>query len=274
MVNDKKVVFIGAGNMAAAIFRGMLKGGYPADLITATSPDQDALDTLQAELGICVTSNNRAAISDADVVILAVKPQIMEQVCLDIAADVCKRRPLIISVAAGLTINTLDCWLGGDNAVVRCMPNTPALVNAGATGLFAESVTAEQRNFAGALLGGVGLIEWVESEVLLDVVTAISGSGPAYFFMIFEVMEKVAIELGMPADVARRLVLQTGLGAVRMAQETGEEPAQLKRNVMSPNGTTERAIHTFEQEGMEAMFLKAMQACTDRAAEMARELGG
>lgn len=269
----KKITFIGAGNMAGAIFKGLLASGYPADAITATAPDADHLQALKQSLQIHVSTDNLAAVADAEVVVLAVKPQVMQSVCREIATLVSDTRPLIISVAAGLQAETLNAWLGGEHAIIRCMPNTPSLVGAGASGLYAlPSVHAEQRNFANQLLSGVGLAEWVDQESLLDVVTAISGSGPAYFFMIFEAMEKAAVEMGMPADAARRLILQTGLGAVRMAQETGEEPAQLKRNVMSPKGTTERAIHTFEAEGVEAMFLKAMQACADRADELAREL--
>ncbi len=273
-LNAKKISFIGAGNMASAIFKGMLANGYPADLITATGPDQTALSALSDELGIQTTTHNIDAVAKSDVVVLAVKPQIMKQVCNELAEQALHSRPLIISVAAGLHASTLDQWLGGGHAIVRCMPNTPSLVKAGASGLYAiPGVTQEQRDFTDQLLSGIGLVEWVAEEAMLDIVTAISGSGPAYFFMVFEMMQKAAIELGMPEDAARRLILQTGLGAVKMAQETGEEFAQLKRNVMSPKGTTERAIHTFEGEGIEALFLKAMKACADRADEMSREMG-
>lgn len=270
----KKITFIGAGNMASAIFKGMLANGYPADHITATAPDEKTLLTLRHELGIHTTTDNVAAIADAEVVVLAVKPQIMKAVCAELREQAVKTRPLFISVAAGLHASTLNDWLGGEQAIVRCMPNTPSLVKTGASGLFAlPSVSPEQQSFTDQLLSGIGIVEWVAEESLLDVVTAISGSGPAYFFMVFEMMEKAAIELGMPAEAARRLILQTGLGAVRMAQETGEEFEQLKRNVMSPKGTTERAIHTFEEEGIEALFLKAMKACADRAVEMSQEMG-
>jgi pyrroline-5-carboxylate reductase len=272
-VPAKKITFIGAGNMAGAIFKGLLAEGYPADAITATAREPEHLQALQQSLNIHVSTDNLAAITDAEVIVLAVKPQVMQSVCREIAPLVSRTRPLIISVAAGLQAETLNGWLGGGHAIIRCMPNTPSLVGAGASGLYAlAGVTSAQRDFADQLLSSVGLAEWVEQESLLDVVTAISGSGPAYFFMVFEMMEKAAVELGMPADAARRLILQTGLGAVRMAQETAEDPAQLKRNVMSPKGTTERAIHTFEEAGMEAIFLKAMQACADRADELAKEL--
>lgn len=270
----KKITFIGAGNMASAIFKGMLANGYPADHITATAPDEKALLALRHELCIHTTTDNVAAIADAEVVVLAVKPQIMKAVCAELREQAMKTRPLFISVAAGLHASTLNDWLGGEQAIVRCMPNTPSLVKTGASGLFAlPSVSPEQQSFTDQLLSGIGIVEWVVEESLLDVVTAISGSGPAYFFMVFEMMEKAAIELGMPAEAARRLILQTGLGAVRMAQETGDEFEQLKRNVMSPKGTTERAIHTFEEEGIEALFLKAMKACADRAVEMSQEMG-
>lgn len=269
----KRITFIGAGNMASAIFKGMLANGYPPECITATSPDATALQRLTESLGIHTTTDNVAAIAQAEVVVLAVKPQIMKSVCEALAPQAVKTRPLFVSVAAGLHAQTLNTWLGGDQAIVRCMPNTPSLVKTGASGLFAlPSVAPVQREFTDQLLSGIGIVEWVEQESLLDVVTAISGSGPAYFFMVFEMMEKAAIELGMPAEAARRLILQTGLGSVRMAQQTGDTFEQLKRNVMSPKGTTERAIQTFESEGIEALFLKAMQACADRADEMSREM--
>lgn len=269
-----KITFIGAGNMASAIFGGMLDSGYPAQSITATSPDDDALAPLRERHGIHTTTDNSAAVEDADVVVLAVKPQIMHDVCIAMRDAIQRRRPLIVSVAAGLEASTLERWLGGDLAVIRCMPNTPSLVGAGASGLFANPhVTDDQRDVATKLLSSVGLVEWVEDESLLDAVTAVSGSGPAYFFLVFEAMEAAGVELGLPRDTARRLALQTGLGAARMALSSDTDPAQLKRNVMSPHGTTERAIRHFEEAELQRIFRDAMQACAQRAHEMADELG-
>ncbi|WP_129138257.1 pyrroline-5-carboxylate reductase [Modicisalibacter coralii] len=269
-----QVTFIGAGNMASAIFGGMIDSGYPATAITATSPDEQRLETLAADYGIHTATDNAAAVAEADVVVLAVKPQMMHDVCAGLRDAIQARRPLIVSVAAGLTAETLDEWLGGGLAVVRCMPNTPSLVGAGASGLFANArVSDAQRELATTLLEAVGLVEWVDDEALLEAVTAVSGSGPAYFFLIFEALEEAGQRLGLPAETARRLALQTGLGAATMAQRSDVEPARLRQNVMSPGGTTERAIHCLEDGGLRALFAEATEACAARAREMASELG-
>ncbi|MEA3253166.1 MAG: pyrroline-5-carboxylate reductase [Pseudomonadota bacterium] len=269
-----QVTFIGAGNMASAIFGGMIEAGYPAAAITATARRQETLEPLAARYGINVTTDNDAAVASADVVVLSVKPQIMREVCEGLRDAVQARRPLIVSVAAGLSAETLDEWLGGGLAVVRCMPNTPSLVGAGASGLYANArVDEEQRRLATSLLEPVGLVEWVDDETLIEAVTAVSGSGPAYFFLIFEALEEAGKRLGLPADSARRLALQTGFGAARMAQQSEFEPAQLRRNVMSPGGTTERAVHCLEDGGLRELFAEATEACAARAREMAAELG-
>lgn len=269
-----QVTFIGAGNMASAIFGGMIEAGYPATAITATARRRETLDALKARYGINVTTDNDAAVANADVVVLSVKPQIMREVCEGLRDAVQARRPLIVSVAAGLSAETLDEWLGGGLAVVRCMPNTPSLVGAGASGLYANArVDEEQRRLATSLLEPVGLVEWVDDETLIEAVTAVSGSGPAYFFLIFEALEEAGKRLGLPADSARRLALQTGFGAARMAQQSEFEPAQLRRNVMSPGGTTERAVHCLEDGGLRELFAEATEACAARAREMAAELG-
>ncbi|MBD3897679.1 pyrroline-5-carboxylate reductase [Halomonas sp. ML-15] len=270
----KTIAFIGAGNMASAIFGGMIDGGYPAAAIIATSPDETMLAPLRERYGIRTQTDNATAVSEADVVVLAVKPQIMRQVCEPLRKTVQDRKPLIVSVAAGLEAATLEGWLGGELAVIRCMPNTPSLVGAGASGLFANSrVSAEQRELAGELLSAVGLVEWVEEEALLNAVTAVSGSGPAYFFLFFEAMEEAGVKLGLPRETARRLALQTGFGAASMALQSEHEPAQLKRNVMSPQGATERAIQHFEDAELRQIVEGAMQACAARAQEMAKDFG-
>ncbi|MFC3285560.1 pyrroline-5-carboxylate reductase [Litchfieldella rifensis] len=269
-----QVTFIGAGNMASAIFGGMIDSGYPREAITATSPSDDHLAPLRRRYGIHTQTDNRAAVANADVVVLAVKPQIMQDVCSDLRDTIQARKPLIVSVAAGLPAATLERWLGGDLAVIRCMPNTPSLVGAGAAGLFANArVTDDQRKLATTLLQAVGLVEWVEDEALLEAVTAIAGSAPAYFFLVFEALEAAGERLGLPADSARRLALQTAYGAARMAQQSDHAPAQLKRNVMSPGGTTERAVHVLEDAGLRQIFLDATDACAKRAREMADEFG-
>ncbi|OHV11254.1 pyrroline-5-carboxylate reductase [Kushneria phosphatilytica] len=269
-----QITFIGAGNMARAIFGGLIESGYPADAITATARHQQTLDTLAARYGINVTTDNAGAVADADVVILAVKPQLMRNVCQSLGEALAIGRPLIISVAAGITVDTLADWLDDPTLpIVRCMPNTPSLVGTGASGLFAgQQVSAEQRELAESLMRAVGIVEWVEEETLLSAVTAIAGSAPAYFFYMIEALEKAGVARGLSPDSSRRLAIQTALGAARMADQSEYDPETLKQQVMSPKGTTERAIHCFEQAGLERIVDDATRACFDRAEELAREL--
>lgn len=269
-----RVTFIGAGNMAGAIIGGMIDSGFAAADITATSPSDEALAPLRERLGIRTSTDNATAVGESDVVVLSVKPQIMRDVCEGLRDAVQARRPLIVSVAAGLPADTLEHWLGGELPLVRCMPNTPSLVGAGAAGLFANSrVSDSQRQLATELIEAVGLVEWVEDEALLEAVTAVSGSAPAYFFLMFEAMEEAGVSLGLPAETARRLAMQTALGAAKMALASDKEPAELKRNVMSPGGTTERAVEHLESAGLRGIMQEAMAACAHRAREMADELG-
>jgi len=269
-----RVTFIGAGNMAGAIIGGMIDNGFSPSAITATSPSDAFLAPIHERYGIHTNTDNAAAVSQADVVVLAVKPQVMREVCEGMASVIQRRRPLIISVAAGLPAETLSRWLGGDLPVVRCMPNTPSLVGAGASGLFANAqVSDEQRRLATELMEAVGLVEWVDDEALLEAVTAVSGSAPAYFFLMFEAMEEAGVKLGLPAETARRLAMQTAFGAAKMAMASDKPPAELKRNVMSPGGTTERAIEHLEEAGLRRTMAEAMDACAARAREMADELG-
>ncbi|MBL1376062.1 pyrroline-5-carboxylate reductase [Zobellella iuensis] len=268
---SQKLTFIGAGNMASAIFGGLLRQGYAATDITATSPEAEALRRIRERYGINTQNDNVAAVAQADVVVLAIKPQVVRDVCLPLCDAIRQRSrpPLIISIVAGIEAETISHWLGGGLPVVRCMPNTPALVGTGASGLFANAhCSTEQRELAGQLLGAVGLVEWVDNEPLIDAVTAVSGSGPAYFFMFFSAMEDAGVALGLPRAIARRLALQTGLGAARMALAGDKSPAQLMRDVMSPQGTTERAITTFEYHELNEIVHAAMEACALRAREM------
>jgi pyrroline-5-carboxylate reductase len=208
------------------------------------------------------------------VVILAVKPQVMSQVTADIQPATAAPTPLVISIAAGIPISSLEQGLGETTPIVRCMPNTPALLRCGATALFANPATnAEQRQVAENMLAAVGTVCWVSSEAQLDAVTALSGSGPAYFFLFMEAMVNAGEELGLPVDVARDLCLQTALGSARMAAQGDVPLAELRRRVTSPGGTTERAIRSFEENGLRATVEAAMEAAHDRAREMARELG-
>jgi len=267
--------FIGAGNMAGSLIAGLWADGYDPKKIWASDLDTEKLDSLASRFGINTTANNLAVVEKAQVLVLAVKPQSLQEVASGLAATVQRYKPLIISLAAGVTEAAIDRWLGGGNDIVRCMPNTPALVKTGATALHGnDNISAEQRSRAEAVLRAVGVAVWVEREELLDAVTALSGSGPAYFFLFMEAMEEAAVKLGLSQPTARLLTQQTALGAARLAIESDESPADLRRKVTSPGGTTERAIAGFEAGGLRALVLEAMRAAENRAVELSRELGG
>lgn len=273
MSRSPTIGFIGAGNMAGAIIGGMLDSSFPAASIWASAPDDDHLQTIRRNFGVSVTTDNRYCAQQSDVVILAVKPQIMAQVCGDIAPIVQNTRPLVISIAAGLTADTLDGWLGGGLPLVRVMPNTPSLVGKGAAGLYANSnVSDQQKEITGSIFNSIGTALWLDDEEMLHAVTALSGSGPAYFFLMLEALEESATRAGIDSAKARQLAIQTMAGAAEMAARSEFDPAQLKRNVMSPGGTTERAVQTFEDGGLRALVAKAYQAALSRSREMAREL--
>ena len=210
----------------------------------------------------------------ADVVVLAVKPQVLKAVSTALAASVQQKQPLIVSVAAGITTSSLDQWLGGNTAIVRCMPNTPALVQTGASGLFANSaVSSAQKQQAETVLQATGIALWVDAENQLDAVTAVSGSGPAYYFLMMEAMIASGQKLGLSQEVATQLTLQTALGAAKMAQASDVDPAELRRRVTSPNGTTEQAIKRFIAGGLPELVDQALVSCNDRSVELANELG-
>jgi len=267
------ISFIGAGNMASAIIGGMLDSGFQAGDIWVSAPDDNHLQSLRKRFGISVTTDNRYCAEQADMVILAVKPQVMADVCRDIAPLVQNTRPLMVSIAAGLTSETLDEWLGGGLPLVRVMPNTPSLVGKGAAGLYANSqVKDKQKKMVQTVFESIGSALWVEDENQLHAVTALSGSGPAYFFLMLEALESAATEAGIEATTARELAIQTMAGAAEMAGRSEHDPAQLKRNVMSPGGTTEQAIHTFEDGGLRDLVKKAYGAAYKRSQEMAKEL--
>jgi pyrroline-5-carboxylate reductase len=265
------IAFIGGGNMARALIGGLVRSGTPAGALRVAdpAPDRAAL----AALGpLAIVGDNAAAARDARVVVLAVKPQAMAEACASIAAEVGAGDPLVISVAAGTRIADLDRWLGGGRRIVRCMPNTPALVGLGATGMVANAaVDAAGRATAERILASVGLVEWIADEALMDAVTALSGSGPAYFLQLVEHMESAAVALGLPRASARRLALQTGLGAMRMAADADVEPAELRRRVTSPGGTTAAALAAFERGGFARLVEDALTAARDRGVELGRK---
>jgi pyrroline-5-carboxylate reductase len=223
------------------------------------------------ELGIATTQDNREAVAQADVVILCVKPNVLPSAARHLASVVADLKPLVISVAAGITLSSLADWLGDQISLVRCMPNTPALVKLGATGLFANNmVTPRQRDLAEQIVNAVGLSEWMESERQLDAVTALSGSGPAYFFYIIEIMSQVGIRMGLSSDSSRKLVLQTALGAATMAMQSSDDPAELRRRVTSPGGTTAAALESMEKSDIAGIFEAAIKAAQRRSVELSR----
>jgi pyrroline-5-carboxylate reductase len=269
-----KIAVIGAGNMGASLLSGLIKNGCVAENIWVTDPDSEKLEGLKKQFRVNTTFNNSEATQFADVVILAVKPQILQPVATEIASIVKKNKALVLSIAAGMRIASIQKWVGDTVAIVRAMPNTPALIGCGASALFANvHVSADQRHLAESILNAVGITVWVENEKLLDAVTALSGSGPAYFFLIIEALQNAAQQLGLSAEVAKLLTLQTAYGATRMALESQEDIVKLRRNVTSPGGTTEQAVKVLEDENIRALLAKTLQAANRRAEELAEILG-
>jgi pyrroline-5-carboxylate reductase len=267
-----KIGFIGGGNMASSLMNGLIASGYSSRQLWVSDINEDTLKSLAANLDINVSSSNDEVIKHVDVVVFAVKPQVLEAVAKSAAALIRQKQSLVVSIAAGITQNSLSNWLGDDTAIVRCMPNTPALVLTGATALHANNrVNAEQRDLAENIMRSVGIALWVDNEAELDAVTAVSGSGPAYYFLLMEAMEKTAVELGLNEATARLLVLQTALGAAKIALEASESPEQLRQRVTSPGGTTQQAIETFQQGGFTELVSKALHAARDRSIEMSRQ---
>lgn len=271
-MSKTRIAFIGAGNMAASLIGGLRAKGLEAAQIRASDPGEETRARVSAEHGIETFADNAQAIVGADVVVLAVKPQAMKAVCEALRPSL-KPDQLVVSIAAGITCASMNHWLGAQ-PIVRCMPNTPALVRQGASGLFATAeVSVEQRQQAQELLSAVGIALWLNEERQLDAVTAVSGSGPAYFFLLIEAMTAAGVKLGLPADIAAQLTLQTALGAAHMAVSSDVDAAELRRRVTSPAGTTEAAIKSFQANGFEALVEKALGAAAHRSAEMAEQLG-
>jgi pyrroline-5-carboxylate reductase len=273
-VKDLQIAFVGAGNMASSIIGGLVEDGVPAEHIRASDPNPDSLQQLMKIAPVRTCDSNSEAVDGADVVVLAVKPQVMAEVTADLREKVSGQASVVISIAAGITIASLEAGLGSATPLVRCMPNTPALLRCGATALFANPVANDaQRQCAETTLAAVGTVCWVSEESQLDAVTAVSGSGPAYFFAFMEALVKAGVDLGLSPEVANQLTLQTALGAARMALE-GQEPLdELRRRVTSPGGTTERALESFSSSGLDDVIRAAVRAANDRSIELGRELG-
>jgi pyrroline-5-carboxylate reductase len=271
----RRLAFVGGGNMARSLIGGLLRQGLPAGRISVAEPNAGLAAALACDFGVAVFDSGAEAAAEADVVLLAVKPQVMKPVCESLRDAVRANAPLLISIAAGIRIDQLEQWCGGEAAVVRSMPNTPALLGAGASGLCANArVSAAQRAQAEALLGAAGLAVWIDDENQMDIVTALSGSGPAYFFLLTEALEDAAVAQGLPREAARALATQTALGAGRMLREDGEAPAVLRQRVTSPNGTTQAALDAFAAHGLRDTVAAAVDAATRRGRELAAGSGG
>ncbi|MDP5053617.1 MAG: pyrroline-5-carboxylate reductase [Congregibacter sp.] len=271
-MSEFSTAFIGAGNMSRSIIGGLLASGVKADSISASNPSDGPLEALR-NLGLSqLAQDNTTVAKSADVVVLAVKPQRIRGVCEELA-DTMRDDQLVVSIATGVAAASLHRWLGAKAQVVRCMPNTPALLGAGASGLFAQaSVSAANRQRAEQIMRAVGIVRWVDEESLLHAVTAVAGSAPAYFFQFMEAMIDEAQRMGLDEESARTLCANTCIGAGRMLAEGDCDAAELRRRVCSPKGTTERAVASFTAAGLEDVVSEAMQACYARSQEIAREL--
>lgn len=269
-----RMAFIGGGNMARSLVAGLLARAYSPDQIIVAEPVENLRKALAADFSIRTEMDNGIAARNADVIVLAVKPQVMAAICMPLAAAIRNQRPLIISIAAGITLAHLQKWFGMTAALLRAMPNTPALIGSGACGLYASAtVSTQQKNLAEKILGAVGEICWIENEALMDVVTAVSGSGPAYFFLLMEAMIDAAVQQGLSEPIARALVLQTALGAARMAKESSETPSVLRQRVTSPNGTTQAALEIFAANKTADTVHQAIARATERGRELSAQFG-
>lgn len=268
---DFHLTFIGAGNMANAMIQGLLKTGVDAGQISVADPMPAQRDKM-AQLGVATYSDNNKAIENAQAIVLAVKPQVAATVMHSISTI--QPKQLLVSIAAGINLASLAAWTSAEQAIVRCMPNTPALLGAGASGLYAnDHCDSEQREFAEQILLSTGTVLWVAKESDLDAVTAVSGSGPAYFFLLMEAMIEAGVELGLDAQSATQLTLQTAYGAALMAQQSNDSPAVLRENVTSPGGTTAAALKVMLEASLPSTVKAALRAAEQRAVVMAQEFG-
>jgi pyrroline-5-carboxylate reductase len=270
-----RIAFIGGGHMTTALVGGLLRHGAHVDSVRVADPVPLQLERLAYEFGVRGSTDNREAVADADLVVLAVKPQDMAPAARGIAPDLAARRRVVVSVAAGIRLADLDRWLGDGIPIVRAMPNRPALIGAGITALYAGAgITTDDRAAVEKLMSAAGGTVWVEEESQMDAATAISGSGPAYFFLLIEALEAAGIEIGLPHETARRLAAETARGAGRMAAESGLEPATLREQVTSRGGTTAAALEVLEAGGMRDIVRRAVDAAARRSAELATQSGG
>lgn len=273
MENKTVIGFIGAGNMAYALIKGLLSDGFEAKNINVSDANPELLEKRSSELGVTAQPDNVSLLTNSDIVVFAVKPQVLSVVCHELK-NKASTDQLFVSIVAGIKSKDINRWLGGDFALVRTMPNTPALFQSGVTGLYAnELVNDLQKKSVNLLLSAVGECFWVNEENLLDAITAISGSGPAYFFLMMQSMKQAAMALGLDEDTADALSIKTSLGASIMATNSGKDSRTLRAEVTSPNGTTQSAIETFQDQNFEGIVAAATRAAYDRARELSQELG-
>ena len=273
MENATNIGFIGAGNMAYALINGLLNNGYDSKNIKASDPNDELLRKREEELNITTFAANSSLLEVCDIIVFAVKPQVLSEVCLELRDNI-KPNHLFISIVAGIRVNDINHWLGGNYPLVRTMPNTPALMQHGVTGLFQNDlVNDKQKALVTTILSSVGNCFWVNEERLIDAITAISGSGPAYFFLLMQSMTQAGIALGLDEKIAKELSVQTGFGASLMATKSGKDPKTLRTDVTSPNGTTQAAIEYFQDQNFEGIVASATRAAFDRARELSNELG-
>ena len=273
MENKTVIGFIGAGNMAYALIKGLLSDGFEAKNINVSDANPELLEKRSSELGVTAQPDNVSLLNNSDIVVFAVKPQVLSVVCHELK-NKASTDQLFVSIVAGIKSKDINRWLGGDFALVRTMPNTPALFQSGVTGLYAnELVNDLQKKSVNLLLSAVGECFWVNEENLLDAITAISGSGPAYFFLMMQSMKQATMALGLDEDTADALSIKTSLGASIMATNSGKDSRTLRAEVTSPNGTTQSAIETFQDQNFEGIVAAATRAAYDRARELSQELG-
>ena len=272
-MSNSKIAFIGGGNMARSLIGGMIATGISNQNISVSEPKADLREKLTKDFGVNASEENASVAKGADVIVLAVKPQILQEVVTPLGSLLVEARPLLISVAAGVTSSSIERWVGGDPALIRVMPNTPALIGAGISALYANSnVSDDQRALAEKIMAAVGKTIWIKEETLMDAVTAVSGSGPAYFFYVMQAIHDAAVREGLDAQTARLLSLETALGAARLAVDSTEDPGSLQKQVTSPGGTTEAAIKVLNDSGVRETVQKAVSAACARGSELAKLL--
>jgi pyrroline-5-carboxylate reductase len=272
-MSEATVGFLGAGNLTRALIAGLLSNQFDPKKIWAADPDREKLQNLQRQFNIQASQHNLQVLEHADIILLAVKPVHLHELCTEIRSQVLQRQPLLISVAAGATISLLQKWLGSYQTIMRVMPNTPAMVGAGATGLYANlEVSSEQKNIAEAIFRAVGITVWAENENQLDLICAVSGCGPGYTFLMMEAIQEAAQRGGISEKSARLLTAQTFLGAARLALESELPLSELRRQVTSLKGATETAVTILEEAHLRDLLIEAITGAQTRCLEIAEEL--